>query len=168
MDEHFLILINKVIYNQVKNNLYISLEQVPLFENFNSFTKSIMNKEHLINFILILAVTFLSKKISYSQEKQNYLKILKDNVNLNTHLAVKNDCKFIDKLVLCQSLKMLIEKFDNPISSTLKKTSYSFKETIINHMDSAITNVVMFSFLFILFFSIALSAILLTLDVISI
>lgn len=33
-------------------------------------------------------------------------------------------------------------------------------------MDSAITNVVMFSFLFILFFSIALSAILLTLDVI--
>ena len=44
----------------------------------------------------------------------------------------------------------------------------SFKETIINHMDSAITNVVMFSFLFILFFSIALSAILLTLDVISI
>ena len=42
----------------------------------------------------------------------------------------------------------------------------SFKETIITHMDSAITNVVMFSFLFILFFSIALSAILLTLDVI--
>lgn len=44
----------------------------------------------------------------------------------------------------------------------------SFKETIINHMDSAITNVVMFSFLFILFFSILISAILLTFDVISI
>ena len=91
MDEHFLALTNKIVYSQVKNNIFMGLDKVALFENFTSFIKIISNKDHLINFLLSLAVTFLSKNNSFSNERTCYLRILRDN--LNNHINDKNDSK---------------------------------------------------------------------------
>ena len=64
------------------------------------------------------------------KERENYLKILKDNLNFNTHLEDKNDNNYKDELIFCQSLLILIEKFENSISPNVTRTN--IKDTIIN------------------------------------
>ena len=78
----------------MKTNHSFLLEKLPLMENFSFFEKSLMSKEHLLNFILVIAVIFLSKKISLQKLKDNYLKILKENLKSNNHTNEKTDSNF--------------------------------------------------------------------------
>lgn len=106
----------------------MGLDKVALFENFTSFIKIISNKDHLINFLLSLAVTFLSKNNSFSNERTCYLRILRDN--LNNHINDKNDSKIKKKLDFSQLLLLLMDKLEASISNKMTRTNN--KDKIIN------------------------------------
>ena len=131
LDENFLFLTNKIIYIPIRSNLYFGLEKLPLFENLNSFIRCIMNKDHLKNFLLIIAITFLSKKISHANARDNYINILKDNLNFNAHKEDINDSIIIDKLAFCQSILIYLEKIDKSINSNVSKTNGYFRQAVI-------------------------------------